>query len=56
MGKTVYSKHKEAIMKWRASNQERYRLANRKQKQRAYNWNKIKIIFLNILLEIHGKS
>jgi hypothetical protein len=56
MAKTVYSKHKTAILKWRASNPDRYKAANRKQKERAYNWNKAKHLFLNILLDFHGKS
>lgn len=48
---TTYSKNKAHIYKWRQNNNEKYK-ENCKIHQRKYQiWKKIKMDFLNILLE-----
>lgn len=47
----AYTKNKQHIDNWRTNHIEKKRELDRKHQKRYYEWNKIKTIFLNILLE-----
>lgn len=45
-----YAKNKIHIQKWRENNREAYRELDRKHHRKSYQWKKIKMEFLAILL------
>jgi hypothetical protein len=47
----TYQQNKKHIMKWRENNPTRWRELNTAQKKRSYHWKKIKLEFLNILID-----
>ncbi len=49
----TYQQNKKHIMKWRENNPTRWRELNTAQKKRSYHWKKIKLEFLNILIDDH---
>jgi hypothetical protein len=46
----TYKQNKEHIYKWRANNMDKIREIDNRRKKRAYYWKKIRLEFLQILI------
>jgi inactivated superfamily I helicase len=51
-----YEKNKKHIMKWRENNPTKWRELNNAQKRKSFHWKKIKLEFLNILIDEYIES
>jgi hypothetical protein len=47
----TYQQNKKHIMKWRENNPDEWRKSNQKTRMKCYHWKKIKMEFLNILID-----
>jgi hypothetical protein len=52
----TYQQNKKHIMKWRENDPDRWHQSNLKSRMKCYYWKKVKLEFLNILIDDHIKT